>query len=84
MTKYQPAHGGNYAVKLTTIADPQNPGEMQADIVLNSFNPDPMGPGGGVPYSQKPTKLIVWAKYDVKPGDVANVGGIQEKWSSYF
>ncbi len=50
MTKYQPAHGGNYAVKLTTIADPQNPGEMQADMVLNSFNPDPMGSGGGVPY----------------------------------
>ncbi len=74
LIKYQPGRSGNYALKLATIPDPEAPTDPYVDVILNSFVPDPMNNGGGVPYSQKPTKLIVYAKYDVKAGDMANVG----------
>lgn len=73
IVKHQPAHGGNYALKMVTIADSENPLIGKSEFCINSFNPSPMGNGGGVPYSQKPTKLSVYAKYDIKAGDKATI-----------
>ena len=73
IVKHQPAHGGNYTLKMVTIADIENPLIGKSEFCINSFNRSPMGNGGGVPYSQKPTKLTVYAKYDIKAGDKASI-----------
>jgi hypothetical protein len=70
VVQYQPAHGGSYAVKVATqYAD--NGIEFEPGILLGSWTPSPVK--GGFPYSQKPTKLNVWVKYDVQAGDKASI-----------
>ncbi len=67
VTQYQPAHSGNYAVKLETTSD-DGPG-----IILGTWVNNPIEGVGGFPYTQKPTKLRVWAKYDMQPDDSASI-----------
>lgn len=65
VVKHQPAYQGSYAVKLTTLASDDK------SMITSGIVAEPLK--GGFPYSQQPTKLRLYAKYNILPGDAASV-----------
>lgn len=73
LSKYQPGHGGSYAMKLTTYADPNNGNKPAGNPVFSAWGANPFEGNSGFAYTQKPSVLSIYAKYDIKPGDVASI-----------
>ena len=73
VTRYTPAHGGSYAVKLETIS---NATDTAMGYMFNTHNPggDPFSGVGGVPYTMKPDSFICYAKLGILPGDTGLIG----------
>jgi hypothetical protein len=67
VTKSIDKHGGQYAVRMETKI---GGGDTIFGFVANTPS-DPGSGEGGVPYSQQPTILRGWAKYDLMPNDTA-------------
>lgn len=72
VVKTTDAFHGNYAIQLTTISSPN--GSMFGYFInTNPNNGDPSTWTGGVPYSQTPTGIRGYYKYNVATGDSATI-----------
>jgi len=69
LSRVTDAQSGTYAVYLKTGIDPVNGDTAVAYILMGEFGE--FGPGGGVPYTEKPDSFSGWFKYDVVAGDTA-------------
>jgi hypothetical protein len=69
VTKSSDAHGGQFAARMETFA---NANDSLFGYIANCPG-DPNSGQGGVPYSQQPTQMRGWVKYDLVPGDTSIV-----------
>jgi len=71
VTKTTDKQSGTYAIKLQTTATVE--GDTIPGLIMTG-NPGGGGfMGGGIPYSQRPTSLDGYAKYNIKTGDTAAI-----------
>jgi hypothetical protein len=69
VTKSTESHSGNFAARLETIQVDE--GIIPGGIFIGS--PGENGITGGIPYSESPDSVKLWAKYTVIPNDTAIV-----------
>jgi len=72
------AQHGNSAIKLTTVASGEETA-MAYFINANPNNGDPSTWTGGIPYTQKPTGISGYYKYNVATGDSALIFAVFSK-----
>ena len=76
--KTTPAYHGNYAIKLSTVAAVSDTA-IGYFINSNPNNGDPMTWRGGMPYTEKPTGIKGYYKYNVATGDSGLVFAVFSK-----
>lgn len=69
VTKTTESHSGNFAARMETIQVEE--GVIPGGIFIG--NPGENGIIGGIPYSESPDSVKLWAKYDIIPNDTAFV-----------
>lgn len=67
VAKTNDCHSGNFAARLETIQSPD--GLIPGGVFIGS--PGPEFVAGGIPYTESPDSVKIWAKYDVIPNDTA-------------
>jgi len=69
VTKTTESHSGNFAARMETIQVDE--GIIPGGIFIG--NPGENGITGGIPYSESPDSVKLWAKYNIIPNDTAIV-----------